>query len=276
MIVQVQHKSWGYGRASTEKQEDSPKVQEDKFETWWTAQKTIGKYPGIELGGWFADAAVTAKIGWFNRPAAQELLIQAQPGDLIVISRQDRAVRSTKDACSVIESLDQFGLYVVFMDNPQIDLTTIEGRAFFKVMATFSEMEREMISKRTKEALAWRKKNNLPHGLAPRGWQVVVDKNGKKKLIPHKQERTIARYVIELNEKYELSIERIYWHLRKSEVVNPRTGREYSVQTLRELCRCARADFPKRNEDFNPYLSDGGSPYNLKRGRKNKNQHAKK
>lgn len=77
-------------------------------------------------------------------------------GDRVVVWKLDRLGRSVKDLIELIEFIEGRGGDVVSLTDG-IDTTTAMGRFFFHIMAAIAELERGMISERTKEGMASRK-----------------------------------------------------------------------------------------------------------------------
>lgn len=95
-----------------------------------------------------------------DSPVYQAMLakLQANPGAELVVIRLDRLGRSTRDLLATIELLAEWGCSFRTLDN---SLAYRHGNANDKlvltVMAAMAEFERNLISMRTKEALALKK-----------------------------------------------------------------------------------------------------------------------
>jgi DNA invertase Pin-like site-specific DNA recombinase len=68
------------------------------------------------------------------------------------VTRVDRLSRSLADFAGLVDRARREGWLVIAVDSP-FDMSTAPGRAMAGVMATFSELERELISERTRAAL---------------------------------------------------------------------------------------------------------------------------
>jgi len=88
-----------------------------------------------------------------DRPALNEMLKMLRPGDRVVVYKLDRISRSTKH---LIELSDYFAEkeveFVSIKDN--IDTSTSMGKFFFRMMASIAELEKDIISERTRSGLA--------------------------------------------------------------------------------------------------------------------------
>lgn len=87
-----------------------------------------------------------------ERPQLNELLSFARKGDVICVYKLDRLGRSTKKLIEWSEELERRGIELLSIrDN--IDTTTAIGKAMFKMLAVLAEMERDLISERTRAGL---------------------------------------------------------------------------------------------------------------------------
>jgi DNA invertase Pin-like site-specific DNA recombinase len=87
-----------------------------------------------------------------DRPQLKELLEYAREGDILVVYKLDRLGRSTKRLIELSEELQERGIELVSIRD-SIDTTTAVGKAMFKMLAVLAEMERDLISERTKAGL---------------------------------------------------------------------------------------------------------------------------
>lgn len=87
-----------------------------------------------------------------DRPALEEMLKMLREGDRVVVYKLDRISRSTKHLIELAELFEEKGVeFVSICDN--IDTSTPTGRFFFRMMASLAELERDIISERTKAGL---------------------------------------------------------------------------------------------------------------------------
>ncbi|WP_445505733.1 recombinase family protein [Niallia sp. 03091] len=88
-----------------------------------------------------------------ERPQLAELMTILRPGDKVVIYKLDRISRSTKHLIELSEFFEKKGVeFVSILDS--IDTSTPMGRFFFRILASIAELERDIISERTKAGLA--------------------------------------------------------------------------------------------------------------------------
>ena len=114
-----------------------------------------------ERRGWtvvdvIEDAGYSAKD--LKRPGLGDALMRLKRGDAdaLAVSKMDRLSRSLLDFAGIMQRAQREGWALVALDSPA-DLTTPSGEAMAGVMAVFAQLERRLISERTKAALAERK-----------------------------------------------------------------------------------------------------------------------
>ncbi|MGG5253516.1 recombinase family protein [Neobacillus sp. SM06] len=87
-----------------------------------------------------------------ERPQLEEMMKLLRKGDKIVIYKLDRIGRSTKHLIELSDAFEKMGVELVSIVD-QLDTSTAMGRFFFRFMASLSELERDIISERTKAGL---------------------------------------------------------------------------------------------------------------------------
>ena len=138
----------GYIRVSTTEQADSGASLEAQ-RAMLTAE--------AEQRGWelriAADEGVSASS--MRRPAMQDALRQLDAGeaDFLMAVRLDRISRSVVDFAGLVERAQKRGWSMVLL-SPNIDMTDAAGRFTANVLASVAQYERDLISARTREALA--------------------------------------------------------------------------------------------------------------------------
>ena len=87
-----------------------------------------------------------------DRFSLEELLKVIRPGDKLIVYKLDRISRSTRHLIELSELFDSLNVdFISIADN--IDTTTAVGKFFFRTMASIAELERDIISERTKIGL---------------------------------------------------------------------------------------------------------------------------
>lgn len=88
-----------------------------------------------------------------ERPGLSQTLEHLREGDTLMVWKLDRLGRSVKNLVDLIGELNKQGIHFKSLTD-SIDTSTPAGRFFFHVMASLSEMERELSIERTRAGLA--------------------------------------------------------------------------------------------------------------------------
>jgi DNA invertase Pin-like site-specific DNA recombinase len=139
----------GYVRVSTVEQADSGAG---------VAAQRAAIEAEADRRGWavefIEDAGYSARS--MKRPGLALALDRLRRGDVLVVAKMDRLSRSLIDYASIVATAQREGWALVALDSPA-DMTTPQGEAMAGVQAVFAQLERRLISQRTREALAQRK-----------------------------------------------------------------------------------------------------------------------
>lgn len=150
-------KTIAYLRVSTTDQD----LQKNKFDILHLAnEKGLGKVEWVE-------EQVSGRVSWKKRKIAQ--VIEAlQTSDSLIVSELSRLGRSMLECMEIlsIASQKQVNIYAV-KGNWQLD-QSIQSKIVAMAFSMAAEIERDLISQRTKEALAAKKKAGMKLG-RPRG-----------------------------------------------------------------------------------------------------------
>lgn len=100
-----------------------------------------------------------------GQPERDALLERMDAGefDVLVVSRQDRLARSPAQTYDIMDRASKNRWELVILD-PEVDMSTPMGRAMAGMAAVFAQFERDMISARTREAIAQRKRDGTYRG----------------------------------------------------------------------------------------------------------------
>lgn len=231
--------TWGYGRASTKKQVDSPDVQKEKIRDYCWYHKLPGDVT------FFIDPATSGKIAWDERPAGREMFKLIRPGDHVVIAKLDRAFRRLSDCVLVLERFEKMGIkvHIVNLMGGAIDLSSAMGKFIIHVLAAFAELERSFISERTKDGLMHKKKQYQRYTHFPGyGFQWQARRvNGKtiRVKVRDDEERNVMRSIVTWRtQDNPLGWQEITEHLRSLGIIN-KEGRPWTEIRVR---RAAKAE----------------------------------
>jgi DNA invertase Pin-like site-specific DNA recombinase len=126
--------------------------------------------------------------GNLNRPGLGRTLRAVEDGaEALVVARLDRLSRSVLDFTGLVKCAQDAGWRIVVLDLG-LDMTTPQGELAANIFAAFARFERKLISARTKEALAVKRRQGRlgrPATLPPnvqkrirqlhsRGWSYAV------------------------------------------------------------------------------------------------------
>lgn len=114
--------------------------------------------------------------------------------DAVVVYKLDRLSRNVIDTLTLIETIEKAGITFHSL-NEKIDTSTAMGRFFLNITASLAQMERDLISERTKDALQMKIANNERAGQVPFGWRLAKDGNT---LIPHEGEQEVIKAITRL------------------------------------------------------------------------------
>ena len=96
------------------------------------------------------------------RPALSKLVREIDTGDTLVVVRLDRLARSVSHLLQVIEELTEKGAHFRSLRDP-IDTSTPQGMFSLQILGAVAQLERALISERTKAGIAAaRSKGRLP------------------------------------------------------------------------------------------------------------------
>ena len=124
----------GYARVSTDEQGTDPQLDE---------LRAAGCATILEEHASGADR---------SRPVLARLLRDIRAGDTLVVVRLDRLARSVSHLLAVIERLEAAGAHFRSLRDP-IDTTTPQGMFSLQVLGAVAQLERALISERTKSGL---------------------------------------------------------------------------------------------------------------------------
>lgn len=140
-----------YVRVSTARQATDG-VGLDAQETKARAHAERMGWPVAEV---FRDEGISGKDGVEDRPGLKALIARAQstPGAVVVVYSVSRLARRQRLLYQLLDDRDGYGL-AVSSATEAFDTSTPTGRAMLGMIAVFAQLEADMVSERTKDALA--------------------------------------------------------------------------------------------------------------------------
>ena len=111
---------------------------------------------GFTVAGEFVDKGISGTKE--RRPALDEMLKRARLGEfqLIGVAALDRMGRNTKHLLIMIDELKHYGVAIISL-REGIDFSSPIGEATLTIISAISQLERNLISERIKNALAAKK-----------------------------------------------------------------------------------------------------------------------
>lgn len=158
----------GYLRVSTKQQENDGASLEAQAER-------VNHYcamSGVTLLATFQEAQSGKSAD--NRAELQKALKLCDQGHHLVIYSLSRMARSTLDAILIDERIRKAGGRIVSLSE-HIDTGTASGRLMYRILASFSEYEREIIVERTDNVIQMKKRKRERTGSIPFGYRLGED-----------------------------------------------------------------------------------------------------
>lgn len=106
----------------------------------------------------FEDHGISALAK--TRPGFESALQTLQPEDQFIIWKMDRAFRSLRHALDTLEELERRQIEFRSLTD-QIDTTTPMGKCMYQIRNAFAELERNLISERTKAGMEAARKRGV-------------------------------------------------------------------------------------------------------------------
>lgn len=211
-------RSIGYVRVSTEEQARegiSLEAQEAKIKSY-VELHSLGQLEIIR------DEGKSGKD--LNREGIQKILRLAKEKRInhLIVYKLDRLTRRTLDLLTLIEEVFKPNDVKIHSITEKIDTSTAQGKFFLTIIGVLSQMERDLISERTREALRYKISQAEPVGSPPLGYVVEG-----KKLLEVEKELEVINYIKSLKRK-RLSLRQIANRLNEKKVPTKRGGSWYA------------------------------------------------
>ncbi|NEQ78552.1 MAG: recombinase family protein [Okeania sp. SIO2C9] len=116
----------------------------------------------------FVEDAVSGRLKWEKREVGKLLQETAQTGDVVIFAEVSRMARSTLQVLEMLSCSMERGISIHIAKQQMVLDTSMPSRIVVTVLGLAAEIERELISLRTTEALAKRKAEGKPLG-RPKG-----------------------------------------------------------------------------------------------------------
>jgi len=151
-------KTLAYLRASTEQQE----TNNQKLEILEFAQKK-----GMQIDDYIELTISSRKTQKQRR--INELISRLNPNDTLIVTELSRLGRSTAEVIALINAMIDKNIRVIILkQNMDIQQHDMNSKIIITLFSLFGELERDLVSARTKEALAAKKSQGIKLG-KPKG-----------------------------------------------------------------------------------------------------------
>ena len=172
---------YGYVRVSTMKQ-----VREGKS---IQAQEEIIRRRCAERGMGEPTMVIEPGISGATMESRKEFMMMKQKlkrGDTIIATSLSRIGRSVKELSAFVGEMEEKGVRIIIIDK-DLDLSTAQGRAFFNMLATFDQFEREIDGERISAVMQSMKREGTLVTKAPYGFKIeggkLVENEEEMKMI---------------------------------------------------------------------------------------------
>lgn len=218
-------KAIGYTRVSTAEQAAeglSLENQDVKIRAYCFAK-------GWELVDMIEDAGESAVS--LDRPGMVRLIemCQRREFDVLVIYKLDRMTRSVKDLGYLIQDIfEQCGvMFSSVMDN--FDTSTANGKLILNILGSVAQWERDIISERTRDALAHKKHKGEKLGMVPFGFRLE-----NNRLVEDADEMRLLGTMKRMR-RDGMSFQKIADRLNVKPCPRPRRSMKWSKSTVADL-----------------------------------------
>ena len=123
--------------------------------------------------------------------------LEADHTDVVVVYKTDRLTRKQRHLYQLLEdTFEEKGIGFKSVTEP-FDTTTAMGKGFLGMLGVFAQLEGDLISERTKDALRYKKEKGELVGSLPLGFEAI-----KNKLKKNDDELEIVEVIFKLNNNH--------------------------------------------------------------------------
>ena len=147
-------------------------------------QRDMIERAGYRIDTWLSDQGKSGTINWTKREI-NVAIENACEGDTIIVAELSRLGRSLKQILEMVELCQTKKVNIIMVrEGIQTNNDSPINKLLLSILGSLAEMERNLISQRTKDALALKRKNGVILG-RPVGAVTAIEKT---KLYPYKKE----------------------------------------------------------------------------------------
>ena len=178
------------------------------------------------------DDGVSGGVPFDQRGGGRLVMKRVESGKFghLIALKLDRMSRDQIDAVQTIDLLDEEGISVHFVDwfGSSLDTRSPMGRFMLQLVAALAEMERGLISERTRDGMEYLRQNMMRFTRSIFGWNVRKDGT----LVPNWNEQDKIDYMVWQMDKNDISATAVARSLNKREVTGKRGGKWQSSSVL--------------------------------------------
>ncbi len=222
----------GYVRVSTNEQAQtgvSLEAQKEKIR----AYSRLNGWKCVEV---IRDDGYSAKD--LKRPGLKrvldELPLKRRRFEGIIVAKLDRLTRSLRDLDHISELAEKNKVSLISIQEA-IDTSTATGKLFRILVTAFSQWEREVMGERTREVLAYKRRNGERIGTIPYGFTVAED---GKTLVPVPEEMKVLKRI-----QKERDSGTAFWLIAdglNADLIPSKSGGTWWTATVRSVLETAR------------------------------------
>ncbi len=219
-------KAIGYVRVSTEEQADSGvslEVQRDRVKSYCRAKEW-------ELLETISDPGSSGKN--LRRDGIQKVLslCRKQDVDVVVVAKLDRLTRHVADLGYLTRDIFTKNGVALASVVESIDTTTAAGQLMLNILGSVAQWERDIISERTRDALAFKQRNGERVGAIPYGYNLGMC---GRILVRNETEQKVINNMTRMRRR-GLSYQIIADRLNTSDIIS-KTGCMWYSKTVRSV-----------------------------------------
>src|SRR5262249_14248983 len=148
----------------------------------------------LEWGCIIDDAAVSARIPLESRPGGSKLAGLVESGDVVIVTKMDRAFRNLEDLLRTVRVWGERGVsfHILNMLNRMVKTDTPLGRLLMQMAGAVAEYERAIAGERVREVMEMVRARGGVWGVAPYGFK-SVGRRGARRLAPDPEQRQLGK-----------------------------------------------------------------------------------
>ena len=207
------------------------------------------EFKELKLKEIIRDENVSAGIPLSEREGGKKLLALTQQKPYTVVAiKLDRLFRDAHDCLGVTKDWKVQGNSLQLMDLG-VDTSTAMGRAFLTNAATYAELEKNLISERTKEALTQVKIQGGVLGASKYGYKrsEELDEFGRKKVVVNPEELKVV-YECQALREAGYSYQQIADKFNYEEKPTKRGGKWFA-STVRNYCNPKKTNQKRKKKE---------------------------